>query len=126
MLTERLVCNERGMGTLSAIVAYAGLCLALKLNFLARYDKNVWSKSHQARVDVLRKICNQLYEDDFNRSMQRRTIEEGGGEIQPEEIKHPNTDYDYDRINGNLFNRRSSSEPLEPSPFGCLLLIPLR
>jgi len=79
----------------------APLCQALKLYFLAEQE-NLWSKSHQARVDVLRKIRRLLRADAFNRIEQSETIEEDGGEAQPEEPEGPDTEYN--RIDGELFS----------------------
>jgi len=79
----------------------ASLCQALKLYFLVGRE-NLWSKSHQARVDVLRKIRRLLRVDVFNRIEQREAIEEDGGEAQPEEPEGPDTEYN--RIDGELFS----------------------
>ena len=74
-------------------------CRAYKIEFLTSYDEKVWSKSHQARVDVLRKMCYQLYTDDFNR---RIATDEDGGVDQPEATE--GADNDHDRIERNLFS----------------------
>jgi len=81
----------------------AQYCEAFKRNFLAGAGKEekLWSKSHQGRVDLLRKIRNLLYVGDFKRWQQRRTIEEDGGVAQPEVPERPDTEYN--RINGTLF-----------------------
>ena len=78
-------------------------CLSLKLYFLSRGESKLWSKSHQARVYVLRGIRGQMDDDDFKRRKQRRSIEASGGAV-PLEVPDPHTDYtDYKRID-DLFS----------------------
>ena len=68
----------------------AKLCRALKRDFLANNDPKLWSKSHQAREDLLWKIRNHLDEGAITRRRQSRA---SGGVVQPEAPGCTDTDY---------------------------------
>jgi len=77
-------------------------CRAFKVEFLSN-NWGDWSKGHQARADVLRKIHEHLFEDGVVKwTRERRTIQASGGVVQPKVAECPDTDYN--RINGNLFS----------------------
>ena len=77
----------------------ANLCLALKYGFLAGYKEKLWSKSHQAREDLLWKIRNHLDEGAITRRRQSRA---SGGVVQPEAPGC--TDTDYKKIDDSAFS----------------------